>query len=143
MALTFIKKRLRNANGSVSFVDDLLFPQGEAGQTRFAFMKCIQFSGSNAPQRMARFIQNYTNRDGSKGLPSSHIGATSPYIDGGNLFYIYYNDNASEAFTHVDEVGDGLTYADLAAAQAGQAAAVTANNTLIASIQGSDAGWRN
>lgn len=144
MALTFLKKKLRNSTtGAVTLVDDILFPQTESAQTRFEFMRCIQFSGANAPLRMARFIREYTNRDGSKGLPPSHIGATSPYIDGGNLFYIYYNDNAAEAFTHVDEVGDLAIYADLAAAQAGQAAAVTANTNLISSLQGSDYGWRN
>ena len=145
MALTFLKKKAINPADATEHidVDDLLFPFSESGQNRYRYMTCIQFSGTNAPQRMAKFIREYTNRDGSQGLPPGHIGATSPYIDGGNLFYIYFNDNAAEAFTTEDEIGDKKTYTTLNAAQTGQAAAVQANKTLIASLQGSDTGWRN
>lgn len=119
--------------------DDLLFPQSSEGQTRFTKMTVLMFSGASAPHRMAEFIREYTNRDSTKGLPSSHIGATSPYIDGGNLFYIYYHDNANEEFLAANFVDAPA----LAAAAALQVAAAAANKTLIARLQGSDTGWRN
>lgn len=121
-------------------LDDLLFPQDSEGQTRFNKMTVIMFSGASAPHRMAEFIREYTNRDGTKGLPSSHIGATSPYIDGGNLFYIYYHDNANDEFVNADFPINGTSFAD---ATALQVAAAATNKTLIARLQGSDTGWRN
>ena len=124
--------------------DDLLFPQNESGQTHYNQMRVIMFSGSNAPQRMAEFIRSYTNRDGTTGLPMTHIGATSPYIDGGNLFYIYFQDNANDPhlavnFPAADAAGNPIT---LAAAELLRANAITDNKALIARLQGSDAGWR-
>lgn len=128
--------------------DDLLFPQNESGQTHYNQMRVLMFSGSNAPQRMAEFIRSYTNRDGTTGLPMTHIGATSPYIDGGNLFYIYFQDNANDPHLAAnfvagnlptDAAGNEIT---LAAAELLRAAAITDNKALIARLQGSDAGWR-
>ena len=128
--------------------DDLLFPQNESGQTHFDQMRVVMFSGAHAPHRMAEFIRSYTNRDGTAGLPSTHIGATSPYIDGGNLFYIYFQDNANDPHLAenfpvgnlpVDKDGNDITHAD---AEATRAAAIVANNALIARLQGSDTGWR-
>jgi hypothetical protein len=125
--------------------DDLLFPQNESGQTRYDQMRVLMFSGAHAPHRMAEFIRSYTNRDGTIGLPMTHIGATSPYIDGGNLFYIYFQDNANdphlaENFPAVDKAGAQITHGD---AETTRAAAIVANNALIARLQGSDTGWRN
>ena len=125
--------------------DDLLFPQDESGQTHYNQMRVLMFSGAHAPHRMAEFIRSYTNRDGTKGLPMTHIGATSPYIDGGNLFYIYFQDNANdphlaENFPAVDKDGGQITHG---AAETTRAAAIVANDALIARLQGSDTGWRN
>jgi hypothetical protein len=107
------------------------------------------FTGANAPRRLAEFIRSYTNRDGTTGLPMTQIGATSPYIDGGNLFYIYYQDNANDPFTidmfpgAVDNVwGDG-TNVTLASLNATRLNAVNSNKTLVARLQGSDTGWRS
>jgi hypothetical protein len=127
--------------------DDLLFPQGESGQTRYNQMRVIMFSGANAAQRMAEFIRSYTNRDGTKGLPMTHIGATSPYIDGGNMFYIYFQDNANDPFLQENFTNQYPQDADgnlisLADAEVLRAAAIAANKALIARLQGSDAGWR-
>ena len=119
--------------------DDLLFPQDDTGQTRYRHMKVLMFSGANAPMRMAQFIRDYTNADGTQGLPSSHIGATSPYIDGGNMFYIYYHDNAQVEFVQAM----GLSEAQVTAAESIRSAAVNSNKTLIAGLQGSDGGWRS
>tara|TARA_Y100000592_G_C5480603_1_gene325209 strand:- start:5723 stop:6109 length:387 start_codon:yes stop_codon:yes gene_type:complete len=119
--------------------DDLLFPQSDASQTRYRHMTVLMFSGANAPMRMAQFIRDYTNADGTQGLPSSHIGATSPYIDGGNMFYIYYHDNAQVEFTQAM----GLSAGQVTAAEALRTAAKAANKTLIANLQGSDGGWRS
>ena len=120
--------------------DDLLFPSDESGQTRYNQMRVIMFSGAHAAQRMAEFIRSYTNRDGSVGLPMTHIGATSPYIDGGNLFYIYFQDNANDPHLLANfPAADGTTHVQ---AEAARTAAVTANNALIARLQGSDTGWR-
>ena len=129
--------------------DDLLFPSDESGQTHYNQMRVIMFSGANAPQRMAEFIRSYNNRDGSVGLPMTHIGATSPYIDGGNLFYIYFQDNANDPHLAANFVAGSLptdaagNEIDLAAAEALRAAAIIKNKALIARLQGSDAGWRN
>ena len=125
--------------------DDLLFPSDSETQTRFNQMRVLMFSGASAAHRMAEFIREYTNRDGTKGLPPSHIGATSPYIDGGNLFYIYYQDNANDPFIDKDFPvndldGNAITFND---AKGLQAAAQADNKTLIARLQGSDTGWRN
>ena len=125
--------------------DDLLFPSDSETQTRFNQMRVLMFSGASAPHRMAEFIREYTNRDGTKGLPPSHIGATSPYIDGGNLFYIYYQDNCNDTFIDKDfpvndQDGNAISFAN---AQVLQTAAQNANKTLIARLQGSDTGWRN
>ena len=122
-------------NGS----DDLLFPQEDTGQTRYRHMTVIMFSGAKAPIRMAQFIRDYTNADGTQGLPAAHIGATSPYIDGGNLFYIYFHDNAQVAFT----VAMGLSAAQVITAESARATAKAANKILIADLQGSDGGWRS
>ncbi|MEC8306291.1 MAG: hypothetical protein VXZ72_00325 [Chlamydiota bacterium] len=124
--------------------DDLLFPSSESGQTRYNQMRVIMFSGAHAAQRMAEFIRSYKNRDGSVGLPMTHIGATSPYIDGGNLFYIYFQDNANDPhlaadFPATDAAGNQIT---LAAAELLRAGAIADNKILIARLQGSDAGWR-
>lgn len=119
--------------------DDLLFPQDDTGQTRYRHMTVLMFSGSNAPMRMAQFIRDYTNADGTRGLPSSHIGATSPYIDGGNMFYIYYHDNAQVVFTEEIIANE----ASRNTANTTRLAAVDANKTLIAGLQGSDGGWRS
>lgn len=118
--------------------DDLLFPQSESGQTRFNKMRVLMFSGAGAPYRMAEFIRSYTNRDGSAGLPPAHIGATSPYIDGGNLFYIYFQDNADDPFVLANFDNQG----DLDAAESTREDAKDANDILIARLQGSDTGWR-
>ena len=126
--------------------DDLLFPSDESGQTRYNQMRVIMFSGANAPQRMAEFIRSYNNRDGSVGLPMTHIGATSPYIDGGNLFYIYFQDNANDPFTPEMFGANPLAQANIDAANDANVirlASVDLNKTLIARLQGSDAGWRN
>ena len=125
--------------------DDLLFPSDSETQTRFNQMSVLMFSGASAAHRMAEFIREYTNRDGSKGLPPSHIGATSPYIDGGNLFYIFYQDNANDEFVAAN-FGDPAVQANINAAAAANVTRVTAagaNKTLIARLQGSDTGWRN
>jgi len=120
--------------------DDLLFPSDESGQTRYNQMRVIMFSGAHAAQRMAEFIRSYNNRDGSVGLPMTHIGATSPYIDGGNLFYIYFQDNANDPHDGNNfPAADGTT---LAQAEATRAVAITNNKALIARLQGSDTGWR-
>jgi hypothetical protein len=123
--------------------DDLLFPQNESGQTRFNKMRVILFSGSGAAKRTAEFVRTYTNRDGSTGLPPAHIGATSPYIDGGNLFYLFFQDNANDPFVLANFGGDPTDLVALNAAEATRALAVTANGTLLAKLQGSDTGWRN
>ena len=121
--------------------DDLLFPSDESGQTRYNQMRVIMFSGANAAQRMAEFIRSYNNRDGSVGLPMTHIGATSPYIDGGNLFYIYFQDNANDPHDAANfPAADGTTHAQ---AEQARAASLNLNIALIARLQGSDAGWRN
>jgi hypothetical protein len=119
--------------------DDLLFPMDESGQLRYNRMRVIMFSGANAAGRMATFIREYTNKDGSQGLPPNHIGATSPYIDGGNLFYIFFQDNANDPFV----LANFADQAALDAVEAVRADAVAANVTLIARLQGSDVGWRN
>lgn len=129
---------------------DLLFPYDESGQQRYNQMRVIMFSGANAPSRMAKFIREYTNRDGTKGLPMTQIGATSPYIDGGNLFYIYFQDNAKDAFTldmfpgndANDVWNDGNAAVSLASLNLIRTNADDANTALIAQLQGSDAGWR-
>lgn len=128
--------------------DDLLFPQSESGQTRYNQMRVVMFSGAGAAQRMAEFIRSYTNRDGSKGLPMTHIGATSPYIDGGNLFYIYFQDNANDPFLQENFTNQYPQDADnnvitLVEAEARRAAAIVENKALITRLQGSDTGWRN
>lgn len=125
--------------------DDLLFPQNESGQTHFDQMRVLMFSGAHAPHRMAEFIRSYTNRDGTTGLPMTHIGATSPYIDGGNLFYIYFQDNANdphlvENFPALDGAGNEISHAT---AETTRTNAIAANDALIARLQGSDTGWRN
>jgi hypothetical protein len=120
--------------------DDLLFPMDESGQLRYNRMRVLILSGANAASRMAQFIREYTNRDGTQGLPPNHIGATSPYIDGGNMFYIYFQDNAEDPHNDANfPTADGITHA---AAEAIRADAIAANNTLIAKLQGSDTGWR-
>lgn len=124
--------------------DDLLFPMDESGQGRFNQMRVLMLSGAGAGMRMAEFIRSYTNRDGSKGLPSIHIGATSPYIDGGNLFYIFFQDNANDPhvaanFPATDAAGNAISHAD---AEATRAAAIAANDELIARLNGSDRGWK-
>ena len=120
--------------------DDLLFPSDSETQTRFNQMSVLMFSGASAAHRMAEFIREYTNRDGSKGLPPSHIGATSPYIDGGNLFYIFYQDNAADPHLLVNFANN---QANTDTANATRTAAQSANKLLIARLQGSDTGWRN
>lgn len=118
--------------------DDLLFPMDESGQLRYNRMRVVMFSGANAASRMATFIREYTNKDGSQGLPPTHIGATSPYIDGGNMFYIFFQDNANDPFV----LANFADQAAFDAAEATRAAAIVANNALIAGLQGSDTGWR-
>ena len=119
--------------------DDLLFPQNESGQTRFNHMSVSVFNGAYAPHHMATFIREYTNRDGSVGLPPAHIGATSPYIDGGNQFYIYYQDNAKDPHLRENFATDEAH----AAAEVTRAEAIIANDALRKRLIGSDAGWRN
>jgi len=120
--------------------DDLLFPMDESGQLRYNRMRVLMLSGANAASRMAQFIREYTNKDGTQGLPPNHIGATSPYIDGGNMFYIYFQDNAEDPHNAANfPTAEGITHAD---AEAIRADAIAANNTLIAKLQGSDTGWR-
>jgi hypothetical protein len=124
--------------------DDLVFPMDESGQGRFSHMRVLMLTGAGAASRMAEFIRSYTNRDGSNGLPSIHIGATSPYIDGGNLFYIFFQDNANDPhvesnFPATDRNGDAITYAN---AETTRLAAVAANEALIARLNGSDRGWK-
>ena len=138
---------LKRNNGQ----NDLLFPSDESGQQRYNQMRVIMFSGSNAAQRMAQFIREYTNRDGSIGLPMTQIGATSPYIDGGNLFYIYFQDNAKDPFiidmfpgNDPDDVwNDGNAAVTLASLNLIRTNADAANKILIAKLQGSDSGWRS
>ena len=108
------------------------------------------FSGANASLRMAEFIRSYTNRDGTTGLPPSHIGATSPYIDGGNLFYIYFQDNADDPFVEAmfgvpDNQGNFTNEIINKTSTLNQTRLgyVAANTTLIARLQGSDQGWKN
>lgn len=143
--MTFLKRH----NGQ----NDLLFPSDESGQQRYNQMRVIMFSGAHAPLRMAQFIREYSNRDGSTGLPMTQIGATSPYIDGGNLFYIYFQDNAKDPFTmdmfpgNDDAAGkldiwDDGSDVTLASLELIRTNANTANTTLIAKLQGSDTGWR-
>lgn len=117
---------------------DLLFPQDSEGQTRFTKYTVITFSGVMAMQRCARFVREYTNRDGSQGLPPSHIGATSPYIDSG-MVYIFYHDNAAVPFL----LGQFEDEAGLDAAEVVRAAAIAANNTLISALLGADTGWQS
>ncbi len=141
--MTMLKKYDSVAAGRI----DLLFPYEESGQGRFSQMRVLMLSGANAASRMAEFIRSYTNRDGTQGLPSIHIGATSPYIDGGNLFYIFYQDNANDPFTNSmfadsnDVYGDNsnVTVANL---NATRTAAVQSNTLLIARLQGGDQGWK-
>jgi hypothetical protein len=111
----------------------------DSGQTRFNKMQVLILSGITAPMRIAKFTREYTNRDGSVGLPPSHIGATSPYIDGGGHFYMFYHDNANDAFTATDISDAG----DLTAAEVVRVAAVASNKTLITGVQGTDSGFRN
>lgn len=138
---------IKRYNDNHAGKNDVLFPFDESGQGRFSQMRVLMLSGANAGGRIAEFIRSYTNRDGTQGLPSIHIGATSPYIDGGNLFYIYYQDNANDpfiegGFADTDDVyGDssGVTFAQLEATRAN---AITANETLIKRLQGGDIGWK-
>lgn len=134
--------------------DDLLFPSDSETQTRYNHMSVLMFSGASAAHRMAEFIREYTNRDGTQGLPPSHVGATSPYIDGGNLFYIFYQDNAKDPFimdmfpanddaAGRDDVFDDGTNVTLDSLNLIRTNADAANKILIARLQGSDTGWRN
>ena len=129
---------------------DLLFPFDESGQQRYNQMQVIMFTGVNAARRLAEFIRSYTNRDGTTGLPMTQIGATSPYIDGGNLFYIYYQDNANDPFlmemfpgNNVNDVFNDGTNVTLASLEQTRTNAVDANKILVARLQGSDTGWRS
>ena len=138
---------IKRYNDNDAGKNDVLFPFDESGQGRFNQMRVLMLSGANAGSRVAEFIRSYTNRDGTQGLPSIHIGATSPYIDAANLFYIYYQDNANDPFIETgfassnDVYGDGsnVTFAQL---EATRAAAIVANNALISRLQGSDQGWK-
>jgi hypothetical protein len=118
---------------------DLLFPMDESGQTRFSHMTLITFTGSQYALQCAKFIREYTNRDGSQGLSPSHIGATSPYIDS-NMIYLFFHDNALDAFTQDDADGAGLVLADI---EATRVAAAEANAALKSALLGSAPGWRN
>jgi hypothetical protein len=128
--------------------DDFLFPQSESGQTRFAQMSVAIFNGANASGRMAEFIRLYKNRDGTIGLPPTHIGATSPYIDAGNIFYIYYNNNVNTPFIDAmfanaaDVHGDGSNVT-VGALNTARLTYIVENKTLLARLQGSDTGWRS
>lgn len=118
--------------------DDLLFPMDGGDQTRYSHMQVITFAGTTAPRRCARFIREYTNRDGTQGLPPAHIGATSPYIDNG-MIYFFYHDNANFPFDAADFNNDAGA---LAAAEVVRLAAVAANVALLDQIQGADVGWQ-
>ena len=118
---------------------DPLFPMTESGQTRYSHMICYQFVGSRFAASCARFIREYTNRDGTRGIPASHIGATSPYITD-NMIYFFFQDNAKIPFTQDEADGLGV---DLATLEATRAAAVAANATLVANVVGSEYGWRS
>lgn len=118
---------------------DLLFPMSESGQTRFSQMSLITFTGSRYALQCAKFIREYTNRDGSRGLSPTHIGATSPYIND-NMIYLFYHDNAAEEFTQAEADGAGVALADL---EATRLAANTANTSLKNTLLGSEPGWRN
>lgn len=112
-------------------------------QIRFTYMRCLQFTGAQYTANCARFISEYTNRDGTVGLPPVHIGATSPYITD-NMIFLFFNDNAQDAFVQAEidaanAQGAGTT---LAAAEATRLAAVAANATLVASVT-TERGWRN
>lgn len=117
--------------------DDLLFPMDGPDQTRFDQMQVITFSGGSGPRRCAQFIREYTNRDGTRGLPPAHIGATSPYIDNG-MIYLFYQDNARVEFT-VEEIPNAD---DLAAANAARILVIDSNTTLVSQLQGADSGWQ-
>lgn len=117
---------------------DLLFPQDDVGQTRFSQYRFIAFMGVMGMARAAQFVREYTNRDGSQGLPPAHVGATSPYIDNGTI-YVFYHDNANVPFV----LGQFADQAALDAAEVTRAAAVTANNALTASLLGADSGWQS
>lgn len=107
--------------------DDELFNMSDSGQTRFVHMKVLTFVGPTALLRCAQFIREYKNKDGTVGLPPSHIGATSPYIDGSNQCHLFFHDNALESFdTHVDI-----------------AAFRTANAALIQALTGAGKGHRS
>lgn len=141
--MTMVKRYNEVAAGKI----DLLFPYDESGQGRFSHMRVLMLSGANAASRMAEFIRSYTNRDGTIGLPSIHIGATSPYIDGGNLFYIFYQDNANDPFVagmfaNVNDVYGDSSNVTLNNLEATRLAAVQSNTTLIARLQGGDQGWK-
>ena len=141
--MTMVKRYNEVAAGRI----DLLFPYDESGQGRFSHMRVLMLSGANAASRMAEFIRSYTNRDGTQGLPSIHIGATSPYIDGGNLFYIFYQDNANDPFTNDMFANSNDGYGDNSNVTVGnlnttRLAAVESNKTLIARLQGGDQGWK-
>jgi len=116
---------------------DLLFPQDDEAQTRYSNYVVAVFSGVLAAARASKFIREYTNRDGTQGLPPAHIGATSPYIDNG-MVYVFYHDNANVPFV----LGQFADAPALAAAEVTRAAAVTANNTLLSGLLGSDSGWQ-
>jgi hypothetical protein len=130
MATTFLTR-----NGA----PDLLFPSDESGQVRFSQMHVIMFTGSAFALQCAKFIREYTNRDGSLGLSPSHIGATSPYLID-NMIYLFYQDNAREPFTQDDADGAGMVLADM---EATRLAALAANTTLKSNLHGSEPGWRN
>lgn len=85
--------------------DDKLFNLDDSGQTRFSHMQVLTFVGPTALLRCAEFIRRYQNKDGTTGLPPSHIGATSPYIDGANLCHLFYHDNTAENFDVDGNIG--------------------------------------
>lgn len=118
---------------------DPLFPMNGGDQVRFSQMQCIHFNGSLYTTNCARFIREYTNRDGTNGLPPTHIGATSPYITD-NMIFLFYHDNAKEVFTEDEADALGIPLATL---EATRAAAVAANLALTNSIHGSETGWRS
>lgn len=107
--------------------DDKLFNLEDGGQTRFSQMRVLTFVGPTALLRCAEFIRRYTNKDGTEGLPPSHIGATSPYIDGANLCHLFFHDNALESFD---------TAANIAAIR-------TANKALEVELVGAGKGHRS